>query len=39
VATVARHNDVEWLVYEHDDPVDPVATIDHGAEVVVPLSS
>ena len=28
----ARRADVEWLVYEHDRPTDPVASLGHGAE-------
>jgi sugar phosphate isomerase/epimerase len=27
----ARNADVEWLVYEHDEPADPIASIERGA--------
>jgi len=27
----ARAAGIEWLVYEHDDPTDPAASIDTGA--------
>jgi len=37
-ATTARRHGVEWLVYEHDDPADPAATIEHGADAVIPLT-
>lgn len=30
VVASARNADVEWLVYEHDDPADPVASIRRG---------
>ncbi|OYR51367.1 sugar phosphate isomerase/epimerase [Halorubrum sp. Ea8] len=31
VVAGARNADVEWLVYEHDDPADPIASIERGA--------
>ncbi|OYR41909.1 sugar phosphate isomerase/epimerase [Halorubrum sp. Hd13] len=31
VVASARNADVEWLVYEHDDPADPIASIERGA--------
>lgn len=31
-ADAARKVGVEWLAYEHDNPADPAASIDHGAE-------
>lgn len=31
-AETAREQDVEWLIYEHDEPADPAASIDAGAE-------
>ncbi|MFB6173218.1 MAG: sugar phosphate isomerase/epimerase family protein [Halobacteriales archaeon] len=31
-ADAAREIDAEWLVYEHDQPDDPAASIDRGAE-------
>jgi len=37
-AAAARRHGVDWLVYEHDDPEDPVATIEHGADAVLPLT-
>ncbi len=30
-AAAAREGGAEWLVYEHDEPADPVASIDAGA--------
>ena len=33
IAEVQQH-DVEWLVYEHDDPMDPRAALRHGAELL-----
>lgn len=30
----ARDADVEWLVYEHDEPADPEASMRHGVEVL-----
>jgi len=30
----AREAGTEWLVYEHDDPDDPAASLDRGAETV-----
>ncbi|MFB6146706.1 MAG: sugar phosphate isomerase/epimerase family protein [Halobacteriaceae archaeon] len=27
----AREGDAEWFVYEHDDPEDPVESLEHGA--------
>jgi len=32
VVASARSADAEWLVYEHDDPADPLASIERGAE-------
>lgn len=37
-ARAASRHDVEWLIYENDDPDDPVATIEHGADAVLPLA-
>ncbi len=34
VAEAARDVDAEWLVYENDEPRDPVAAIPHGADVL-----
>jgi len=31
-ADAAREVGAEWLVYEHDQPQDPLASIDHGAQ-------
>ncbi|AHG01826.1 hypothetical protein HALLA_00615 (plasmid) [Halostagnicola larsenii XH-48] len=31
-ADAARDAGSEWLIYEHDDPEDPLASIDYGAE-------
>ncbi|MFW6318324.1 MAG: sugar phosphate isomerase/epimerase family protein [Halorubrum sp.] len=31
VVASAQKADVEWLVYEHDDPEDPIASIETGA--------
>ncbi|WP_459192458.1 sugar phosphate isomerase/epimerase family protein [Halosimplex sp. J119] len=31
-ADTARDVGAEWLVYEHDQPEDPAASIDHGAQ-------
>lgn len=39
VATVAREVGAEWLVYEHDDPADPLLSLENGARSVVPLAS
>ncbi|WP_135364371.1 sugar phosphate isomerase/epimerase family protein [Halosimplex halophilum] len=36
-ADAAREADAEWLVYEHDDPEDPAASIDTGAEFLAGL--
>lgn len=30
-AEAAEEVDADWLVYEHDDPADPAASIEHGA--------
>ena len=30
VVASARNADAEWLVYEHDDPADPIASIEKG---------
>ena len=37
VVTSARNADAEWLVYEHDDPDDPAASIDTGAAFLADL--
>ena len=34
VVASARNADVEWLVYEHDDPSDPIASIERGADAL-----
>jgi len=39
VITSARRADVEWLVYEHDDPSDPVASTENGAKTLEELLS
>lgn len=31
-AKAARDADVDWLIYEHDAPEDPVESVRHGAE-------
>ena len=36
-ADAARAADVEWLIYEHDAPDDPAASIDTGAEFLASL--
>jgi sugar phosphate isomerase/epimerase len=36
-ARAAREAGTEWLVYEHDDPEDPVESLAHGAETVANL--
>ncbi|QLH82680.1 sugar phosphate isomerase/epimerase family protein [Halosimplex pelagicum] len=36
-ADAARGVDAEWLVYEHDEPEDPAASIDTGAEFLAGL--
>ncbi|MFC7082423.1 sugar phosphate isomerase/epimerase family protein [Halorussus caseinilyticus] len=33
----AREAGTEWLVYEHDDPDDPAASLEHGAETLADL--
>ena len=33
-ADAAREAGVEWLIYEHDEPEDPAASIDTGARVL-----
>ncbi|MFB6074932.1 MAG: sugar phosphate isomerase/epimerase family protein [Haloarculaceae archaeon] len=33
-ADAARAVDASWLIYEHDEPADPAASIDRGAEVL-----
>lgn len=33
-ATAAREADVEWLLYEHDAPEDPLASLEHGTRVL-----
>jgi sugar phosphate isomerase/epimerase len=35
VFSAAARSGVEWLIYEHDHPDDPMATIQHGADAVV----
>lgn len=32
--TAARTADVDWLVFEHDEPSDPVASLGHAAETL-----
>lgn len=34
VVASARNADAEWLVYEHDDPADPIASIEQGARAL-----
>lgn len=36
-ADAARDAGAEWLIYEHDHPVDPVASIEHGARFLASL--
>jgi sugar phosphate isomerase/epimerase len=36
-AAAARDADADWLVYEHDDPDDPAASLAHGAETLAAL--
>lgn len=36
-ADAARAVDAEWLVYEHDEPEDPAASIETGAEFLADL--
>jgi sugar phosphate isomerase/epimerase len=36
-ADAAREVDASWLIYEHDEPDDPVASIDRGAEFLAGL--
>lgn len=36
-ADAAREIDAEWLVYEHDEPDDPAASIDTGAALLADL--
>lgn len=36
-ADAAREADAEWLVYEHDEPEDPAASIDAGADFLAGL--
>ena len=33
-AAAVRRNDVEWAIYEHDEPVAPLESMAHGAEVL-----
>lgn len=33
-AAAVRESGVEWAVYEHDEPTDPFASLDHGADVL-----
>lgn len=34
VAAAVGNHDVEWAIYEHDDPDDPLASLAHGAEAL-----
>jgi sugar phosphate isomerase/epimerase len=34
VVASARDAGVEWLVYEHDDPADPIASVEQGARAL-----
>ncbi|KKF39402.1 xylose isomerase [Halorubrum saccharovorum] len=34
VVASAQRADAEWLVYEHDDPGDPIASIEQGAKAL-----
>ncbi|MDS0278133.1 sugar phosphate isomerase/epimerase [Halomicroarcula sp. S1AR25-4] len=34
VVEAARDAGTEWLVFEHDDPADPMASVENGIEVV-----
>ena len=34
VVASARNADAEWLVYEHDEPADPLASIERGADLL-----
>ncbi|WP_266082962.1 sugar phosphate isomerase/epimerase family protein [Haladaptatus caseinilyticus] len=36
-ADAARNAGVEWFIYEHDNPNDPEASIEHGAEFLASL--
>ncbi|WP_226006741.1 sugar phosphate isomerase/epimerase family protein [Natrinema salinisoli] len=36
-AAAARGSGAEWLVYEHDDPADSAASLEHGAGVLETL--
>jgi sugar phosphate isomerase/epimerase len=36
-ADAARTVDADWLIYEHDNPDDPAASIDHGASFLAEL--
>jgi sugar phosphate isomerase/epimerase len=36
-ADAARSVDAGWLIYEHDTPSDPAASIDHGADFLADL--
>lgn len=33
-ATAVRDSEVEWAIYEHDEPTDPLESLAHGAEVL-----
>ncbi|WP_327053984.1 sugar phosphate isomerase/epimerase family protein [Halomicrococcus gelatinilyticus] len=33
-AAAVRRNDVEWAIYEHDEPVSPLESMVHGTEVL-----
>lgn len=35
ILRAVEEGDHEWIVYEHDDPADPIATIRNGAEALV----
>lgn len=36
-AAAAQEAGASWLIYEHDDPDDPAATLQNGANAVIPL--
>ncbi len=33
-AAAARDAGAEWLIYKHDDPVDPIASLERGAQTL-----
>lgn len=35
ILRAVEEGDHEWVVYEHDDPADPIATIRNGAEALI----